>query len=52
MDLLAAAHGGAGEGWRMVACDPDGCDLAREEDVVRGPMAGSRPRAPRTSETA
>jgi putative heme iron utilization protein len=41
MDLLAAAHGGAGEGWRMVACDPDGCDLAREEDVVRVPWPAS-----------
>jgi len=37
MDLLARAHGGAGEGWRMVACDPDGCDIARDEAVVRVP---------------
>lgn len=35
MDAIAAAWGGAGPGWRMVACDVDGCDLARDEDVVR-----------------
>ncbi|MBV8913292.1 MAG: pyridoxamine 5'-phosphate oxidase family protein [Acetobacteraceae bacterium] len=35
MDRLAAAHGGAGEGWRMVACDPDGCHLARVDQVLR-----------------
>jgi len=37
MDLLARANGGAEEGWRMVACDPDGFDLAREEAVLRVP---------------
>jgi len=35
MDALAAAFSGGGAGWRMVACDVDGCDLAREEEVVR-----------------
>lgn len=35
LDLLAGAAGGAGTGWRMVACDPDGCDLGREESVIR-----------------
>jgi putative heme iron utilization protein len=35
MDLLAHAAGGAGTGWRMVAADVDGCDLARAETVVR-----------------
>lgn len=35
MDAIAAAHGGLGAGWRMVACDVDGCDLARDEAVVR-----------------
>ena len=35
MDAIAAASGGVGPGWRMVACDIDGCDLVREETVVR-----------------
>ena len=35
MDLIAATHGGVGSGWRMVACDVDGCDLVQEEHVVR-----------------
>ena len=35
MDAIAAARGGVGPGWRMVACDVDGCDLARDDDVVR-----------------
>jgi putative heme iron utilization protein len=38
MDRLAAAHGGSGEGWRMVACDPDGCDLALGDAVMRIPF--------------
>jgi putative heme iron utilization protein len=35
MDAIAGAWGGAGPGWRMVACDVDGCDLVRDEDTVR-----------------
>ena len=35
MGRIAQAHGGTGSGWRMVACDPDGADLARDEHVVR-----------------
>ena len=31
----AVAHMAGGEGWRMVAVDVDGCDLAREEEEVR-----------------
>lgn len=45
MDAIAAAWGGAGPGWRMIACDVDGCDLAREEETVRvawsSPVANS-----------
>ena len=37
LDLIAAAHGANGSGWRMVACDVDGCDLACDEMVVRVP---------------
>jgi len=39
LDLIAAAHGAAGTGWRMVACDVDGCDLAREDLVLRIPWS-------------
>lgn len=39
LDLIAAAHGADGTGWRMVACDVDGCDLAREEAVLRIPWS-------------
>ena len=35
MDAIAAARGGDGVGWRMVACDVDGCDLGRAETIVR-----------------
>ena len=35
MDVIATTHGGLGVGWRMVTCDVDGCDLARDETVVR-----------------
>jgi putative heme iron utilization protein len=31
----AAAPNGVGEGWRIGACDPDGCDLVRGDDAVR-----------------
>jgi hypothetical protein len=34
-DLVAGAGGGTGRGWNLVALDPDGCDLAREETVLR-----------------
>ncbi|HTU54373.1 MAG TPA: pyridoxamine 5'-phosphate oxidase family protein [Acetobacteraceae bacterium] len=34
-DALARAGGGAGTGWRLVAVDVDGCDLARSETVLR-----------------
>lgn len=39
MAVIAGAWGGIGPGWRMVACDVDGCDLAREENVVRVPWS-------------
>ena len=35
----AHAAGGAGEGWRMVGVDVDGCDLASGEQVVRVPWS-------------
>lgn len=35
MDAIAKAAGGAGTGWRMVACDTDGFDLAHDEAVRR-----------------
>ena len=37
LDAIAASGWGAGGGaaWRMVACDADGCDLARDEMVRR-----------------
>ncbi len=35
MATLARGAGGDGDGWRMVACDVDGCDLALDERVVR-----------------
>lgn len=41
MDAIAAAHGGDGDGWRMVGCDPDGCDLARGDNALR--IAWSNP---------
>ena len=47
MDRIAHADGGAGSGWRMVACDVDGCDLAREDEVRRiawsAPVSGPGP---------
>ncbi len=39
MDRIAASCGGAGTGWRMVCCDPDGCDLALDESVIRVPWS-------------
>ena len=39
LDRIAASHGADGPGWRMVACDVDGCDLAREEAVLRIPWS-------------
>lgn len=35
MSAIAKAAGGRGEGWRLVAVDVDGCDLALAETVVR-----------------
>jgi len=35
MTELARSLGGAGDGWRMVAADVDGCDLARGDQVLR-----------------
>ncbi|MDA8050565.1 MAG: DUF2470 domain-containing protein [Rhodospirillales bacterium] len=35
IDAIAGAAGGAGTGWRVVAVDPDGCDLVRGEAVLR-----------------
>ena len=39
LDRIAASHGADGPGWRMAACDVDGCDLAREEAVLRVPWS-------------
>jgi heme iron utilization protein len=39
MTKLAHGAGGAGDGWRMVAADVDGCDLALGEQVFRVPWA-------------
>jgi putative heme iron utilization protein len=39
LDRIAVAHGADGEGWRMVACDVDGCDLARGDAVLRIPWS-------------
>ncbi len=39
MTALAHAAGGTGEGWRMVAADVDGCDLALGEHVLRAPWS-------------
>lgn len=45
LDAIARARGAAGAGWRMVGCDVDGCDLAREDVVQRigwsGPVSAS-----------
>jgi putative heme iron utilization protein len=35
MDAIVRTAGGTGAGWRMVVVDTDGCDLAREEQVLR-----------------
>ena len=40
LDTIAAHHGGQGAGWQMVACDIDGCDLARADLVLRIPWPG------------
>ena len=32
---LARAAGGSGTGWRLIAIDVDGCELARDETVLR-----------------
>ncbi len=41
LDQIAAAYGASGSGWRMVACDVDGCDLACDEVVLRVPWAAA-----------
>lgn len=47
LDRIAGHHGGGGTGWRMVACDTDGCDLANGETVLRVPWSApaARPEA-------
>ena len=35
LDAIAKARGGVGAGWRMAACDVDGCDLAQDETTLR-----------------
>lgn len=35
MDAIAWTAGGSGAGWRMITADVDGCDLAREHQVLR-----------------
>lgn len=39
LDAIAAARGAEGAGWRMAACDVDGCDLSRDEAVLRVPWS-------------
>jgi putative heme iron utilization protein len=34
-DLAAAETSAAGDGWRIAACDPDGCDLLRGDETAR-----------------
>jgi putative heme iron utilization protein len=34
-DLAAAETNAAGDGWRIAACDPDGCDLLCGDETVR-----------------
>ena len=41
LDAIAAAHGQPDAGWRMAACDVDGCDLARDEAMLRVPWSSS-----------
>ncbi|GAC1345056.1 MAG: DUF2470 domain-containing protein [Acetobacteraceae bacterium] len=49
LDAIANADGGAGSGWRMVACDADGFDVALAEAVRRiaWPEAADGPAAVR-----
>jgi putative heme iron utilization protein len=39
MDAIARTAGGSGSGWKMVTADVDGCDLWREEQVLRAHWA-------------
>lgn len=41
LDAIAAHHGGAGNGWQVAGLDADGCDLARDDRVLR--VAFARP---------
>lgn len=34
LDAIAAAAGRPGGGWRMTACDVDGCDLGRAQEAI------------------
>ncbi len=38
LDAIAHRHGGTETGWRVVALDPDGFDLARDDVVFRVPF--------------
>lgn len=35
LDIIANAHGYAGSEWQMIACDPDGADIGRQDIVLR-----------------
>ncbi len=39
LDVIAGRFGGHAQGWAMVACDVDGCDLARGDEVLRVPWS-------------
>lgn len=41
LEVIAHARAGQGSGWRMVACDVDGCDLALDDLVLRIPWAAA-----------
>lgn len=38
---LACGYGGEGNGWRLAACDPDGCDLVSGEASLRAVFPAS-----------
>ena len=50
LDAIAAALGRPGLGWRMAACDVDGCDLAQE--VSEGEAEGATLRVPWSASVA
>jgi putative heme iron utilization protein len=41
MDAIARTAGGSGTGWRIVVADTDGCDLVRDEVVLRAHWSAS-----------